>query len=539
MFDPKAFKQHFPAFQQAANRRLIYLDNAATTQRPQVLLDATNDFYLNANANAHRGSHRLARGATDLLERCRQQVADFINACPDECVFTQGATMAMNTVAKAVCEDLQAGDEIVLSLLEHHANLVPWMMQAEDKGLVIRFVPLRDGGLDLSVLATLLNERTKVVSLSAASNVLGCITDVAEVKRLLSGGPWVWGFDGAQYAAHAHLDVVELGCDFLVFSAHKLYGPTGVGVLWAKRALLNRWCPLLGGGEMISEVTVAGATFREAPGRFEAGTDNLAGIAGFAAVLNFLAGCDLPAMHAYEAELAAYAIEQFDRLPQLTLISRREQNIGVLAYVPTDECGFGVSDVVNWLDESEIAVRAGQMCAQPLADAIGYRALIRFSVAAYNTREDIDRTVAALQQLFEGQAEGEQQDGDALIAQLLEEQNWQSRYRQIMSMGDRISPNPALRHDEYIVPGCEAKVWMRHRTEKGRVYFEIDSEARLMRGLSYILLSMLDGRRAEDVDAVTIDSKLNALGLQKHLTHSRVNGFNSILQRALAAFDPS
>ncbi|HSG60877.1 MAG TPA: aminotransferase class V-fold PLP-dependent enzyme, partial [Pseudomonadales bacterium] len=494
MFDPQAFKQHFPLFLQNENRGFIYLDNAATTQRPQVLLDATRDFYLHANANAHRGSHRLARDATDVLERCRQQVAAFINAEPNACVFTTGATMAMNTVANAVCERLQEGDEIVLSLLEHHANIVPWMMQAEQKGLVIRFLPLRDGALDLDALPGLLNERTKVVSLSAASNVLGGVTDVAAVKRLLAGGPWVWGYDCAQYAAHARLDVAALGCDFVVFSAHKLYGPTGVGVLWTKPALLNQWSPLLGGGEMISEVTVDGVRFREAPGRFEAGTDNLAGIAGFAAVLQFLSQCDLSAMHVYEAELAQYAIAQLARLPQITLVGSRDNNIGVLAYVLSPDSGFGVSDVVNWLDESDIAVRAGQMCAQPLADALGHPAMIRLSLAAYNTREDIDRTVAVLQQLFEGTSRQASQDNDALLASLLAEQQWQSRYRLIMALGDRVTANPALRHVDFIVPGCEAKVWLRHRVEDGRCYFEGDSEARLMRGLMVILFSLVDGK---------------------------------------------
>lgn len=537
MFDPQLFKQQFPVFQQPENSRLIYLDNAATTQRHQSMLDATLGFYINANGNAHRGSHRLARAATDILERCRQQVAGFINACPDECIFTHGATSAMNTVAHAVCKDLQAGDEIVLSLLEHHANLVPWMMRAKEQGLVIRFVPIKDGRLDLSVLPSLLNERTKVVSLSAASNILGRITDLAEAKRILSGGPWVWGLDCAQLVAHGKLDVAALGCDFAVFSAHKIYGPTGVGVLWGKRALLNRWSPLLGGGEMISEVTVNGAKFREAPGRFEAGTDNLAGIAGFSATLSFLADCDLAAMHAYEAELAKYAIEQFDQLPELQLISSREDNIGVLAYVPKPDSGFSVSDIVNWLDESEIAVRAGQMCAQPLADAIGYQALIRFSVAAYNTREDIDRTVAVLKQLFSGDQTAATEDAENLIAALMAEQNWQSRYRQMMALGDRIKPNPALRHDNYVVPGCEAKVWLKTRQEGDRRFFDVDSEARLMRGLAYILLRQVDGAKAGDINASDIRETFENLGLQKHLSHSRVNGFDSILRRVLAAFD--
>lgn len=539
MFDPLAFKKHFPVFQQQANQQLVYLDNAATTQRPQALIDATQDFYINANANAHRGSHRLARQATDILERCRQQVASFINACPDECVFTQGATMAMNTVANAACEHLQAGDEVVLSMLEHHANLVPWMMQAKAKGLVIRFVPVKEGGLDLDALPSLLTKRTRVVSLSAASNVLGSLTDVARLKHILSGGDWVWGFDCAQYAAHAQLDVASLGCDFAVFSAHKLYGPTGVGVLWAKRSLLNRWAPLLGGGEMISEVTTSGALFREAPGRFEAGTDNLAGIAGFGAVLAFLASCDLKAMHDYEAELARYAIQQFDTLPQLQLVSCREHNIGVLAYVPSDESGFSVGDIVNWLDESDIAVRAGQMCAQPLADAIGYQALIRFSVAAYNTREDIDRTVQVLQQLFSGQEVATNESAEVLIVSLMAEQNWQSRYRKMMSLGDNIAANVTLRHDDFVVPGCEAKVWLRDRREGDRCFFEVDSEARLMRGLAFILLQQVNGKTAAEIDAKALRETFNQLGLQKHLTHSRVNGFNAILQRVLLAFDAS
>jgi len=525
-FDVDQFKQQFPVFAAPENRHLVYLDNAATTQRPHCVIEAVSDFYIHNNANAHRSSHRLARSATSLLESVRRRLAVFLNSTEDSCVFTSGATAAMNMAVFAVCEYLQEGDEIILSVAEHHANIVPWQRQAELRGLVLRFLPVKLGCVDVAALNALMNERTRVVCLSAASNVLGTTLDVTAVKQYVCDRDVLFGLDLAQYVAHQSVDMQQLGCDFAVFSAHKMYGPTGVGVMWAKPELLAKWSPLMSGGEMIEHVDVSGSSFRQGYAKFETGTANLAGLAGFAAVLNWWAGIDRQGLAAHERELTGYAIEQLSRVNKLHIVSAKNNNIGVVSFAPSADCAFAVGDIVNWLDEADIAVRAGVMCAEPLAKALGHSALIRLSIAGYNTRADIDNVVKALEELF--CRDVETTIGD--IDDLLNAASWQARYRIIMQWGSDLAVQHDLRTQSNLVKGCETDVWMEVSLDDGRVNLKLDADSRVMRGLCDILLRLINGRDVTQISEAGVLQALQALQLQKHLTDSRANGFATILK---------
>lgn len=531
-FDITIFKQQFPLFQQPENKHLVYLDNGATTQRPAQVLQAMNDFYLHANGNAHRSSHRLANAATQYVEQCRNNVARFINTTPASCVFTSGATAAMNQAVYGICEGLQAGDEVVLSELEHHANIVPWQQQAAKKGFNIRYLPLKGQSIDVSLLDDWLSPHTKVVCLSAASNVLGSLLDIDKVRATLAGKNILWGLDLTQYIAHKSVDIEAMGCDFAVFSAHKMLGPTGIGVLWATTECFAAWPPLLTGGEMIDEVTLLGSTFREGYAKFETGTANLAAMAGFSAAIEFLQRWDRNSLIDHERDLVFYAHKMLQKNPFINVVSSPDNNVGVLTFAPSNKTDLNIQDIANWLDESDIAVRAGVMCAQPLANALGYRALIRLSFAAYNSRDDIDRCVEALDQLFAPSDIDTQTAFDAL----LREPSWQARYRVIMQWGAELAPQVSLRCDSNIVKGCETTVWMRTEVVEGVASLALDADSRVMRGLCKILLTLIDGKPLAECGRYEIEQKLAELHLQKHLTASRTNGFFRILEAIYQSF---
>lgn len=530
-FDADQFKAQFPIFNAAENRSLVYLDNAATTQRPQCMVDAVSHFYTHSNANAHRSSHRLSRDATNIVENTRKTVASFINTVPEQIVFTSGATMAMNIAVAGVCESLVAGDEIILSVVEHHANIVPWQQQAEKRGLKISYLPIGKNIIDLGQLPKLITDKTRVVCLSAASNVLGSLLDIASVKRSIAGKAIMLGLDLAQYIGHQSVDVEQLGCDFAVFSAHKMYGPNGVGVLWASSECLSTWSPFMFGGEMIEHVDLHASRFREGYAKFETGTANVAGIAGFGVVLQWLLRLDRQAMHNHETKLLHYAHQQCAAIPGIELLTSPDDNVGVLSFVPSSSCQYAIGDIVNWLDESDIAVRAGVMCAEPLATVLGHSAIIRISLAAYNNYRDIDRLVTSLQALFLEQSS----ESILGIDSLLSVQGWQARYRMIMQWGADMAPNNALRNDNNLVKGCETAVWLELNCHDGVVNLQLDADSRVMRGLCMILLRLFDKQAVATINEEKILQQLADLQLQKHLTNNRSNGFMVILKSIFAA----
>jgi cysteine sulfinate desulfinase/cysteine desulfurase/selenocysteine lyase len=399
MFDAYALRAQFPLL--ARTPALIYLDNAATTQKPLQVLDAERHFYETANANVHRGSHRLAVAATDAFENARSSVAHFLNArSSNEIVFTRGATEAINLVAHSWgVANLQAGDEILLSTLEHHANIVPWQMLATRCGAIIKPIQLlRDGSLDLEHFHSLLSNKTKLVGLTHISNAIGSELPIAELINSAHHYGAKVLVDGAQAVAHKIIDVQALNADFYVFSSHKAYGPTGIGALWARSEILSSMPPWQGGGEMIERVSFSQTSYAEAPARFEAGTPAIAQTIGFAAALDWLQAQDRVAIAQHEHLLRLQLELGLSQIEGIRLIGNALQKGPVVSMAFTHAHPY---DVAQFLDAREIAVRVGNHCAQPLLASLGLSGTLRASFAAYNTHNDIDTLLAALSETLE------------------------------------------------------------------------------------------------------------------------------------------
>lgn len=390
-------RQEFPILhQQVQGHPLVYLDNAATTQKPASVIQALTQYYEGYNANIHRGIHYLAEKATTAFEETRKSVAHFLHAAePAEIIFTYGTTDGINLVAQTYGKAfLKEGDEILISTLEHHSNIVPWQMLCESNGCVLKVIPLlENGALDLSSLDDLLTERTKFVSLVHVSNALGTINPVELIiQKAKSVGAKVL-LDGAQATAHLEVDVQALDVDFYVFSGHKLYGPTGVGVLYGKRSVLEAMPPYRGGGEMIKEVTFEKTTYNEIPFKFEAGTPNIADIVALTSAIDFVQKHGRLQLGAWEDELLHYGTEALSDISGLRIIGTAPQKIGVISFVLD---GIHPQDIGVILDQQGIAVRTGHHCTQPLMKRLGLVGTTRASFAVYNTKEDVDRLVVGL-----------------------------------------------------------------------------------------------------------------------------------------------
>jgi cysteine desulfurase/selenocysteine lyase len=375
---------------------LVYLDNAATSQKPRSVIDAVSRFYAGENANIHRGVHFLSERATLAYDGVRTQVARFLNAeSPREIVFTRGTTEAINLVAQSWGRStLRAGDEILVTQMEHHSNIVPWQLLSQQTGAVLRAVPVTDAGeLDLEAFDRLLSERTRLLALTAVSNALGTINPVTELAARAHARGAVVLIDGAQAALHLPVDVQALGCDFFAFSGHKVLGPTGIGVLYGRESLLERMPPWQGGGDMIASVTLERSTWAPLPAKFEAGTPAVAEAIGLGAALEYLGALGLPAVTAWESELLREATERVSGLPGLRLIGTAREKASVLSFVLD---GIHPHDVGAVLDDEGVAIRAGHHCAQPLMQRFGISGTARASFAFYNTLEEVDALVRGL-----------------------------------------------------------------------------------------------------------------------------------------------
>lgn len=382
---------------------LVYLDNAATSQKPVQVIQALTDFYTTHNANIHRGVHGLAQEATEAYENARAKVARFIGAAaPEQCVFTRNTTESINLVAYAWgCKHVGPGDEVLVTQLEHHSNLVPWQLLTQEKGGTVRYIPLSpDGTLDLSDIHSLLTERTKILAVAHMSNVLGTINPVAGLARMAHEVGALCLVDGAQSVPHLPVDVQELDCDFLAFSAHKMLGPTGVGVLYARPALLESMPPFLGGGSMIREVTWEGSTWNDVPWKFEAGTPNIADVAAFGAAIDYLESLRMEHVRAHERELTAYALEAVASIPGVRLYGplNPDERGGVVTF---NVDGVHPHDVATILDSEGIAIRAGHHCARPLHQWLDVPATVRASFYVYNTPEEVDALVRGISRVKE------------------------------------------------------------------------------------------------------------------------------------------
>ena len=400
--DPAALRSDFPALdQRVGGKPLVYLDNAATTQKPRAVLDALQSYYSRDNSNVHRGIHELSRRATEAYEEARTKLADFIGAADAaEIVWTRGTTEAINLVAGAWgSANVGQGDEIVLSDLEHHSNLVPWQLLARRTGARLRFIELDDEGrLRLEQLDELLGDRTRIVALNHVSNALGTINPVAEIADRVHAAGALFLVDGAQGAPHLPVDVQEIGCDFYALSGHKMLGPTGIGALWARKELLEEMPPYQGGGEMIRIVEREESTWAAVPHKFEAGTPNIAGAVGMGAAVDYLDGIGHDALRHHENRVLAYALEQLSRLDDVTILGPTDpaERSGAISFLVGDAHPH---DVATILDSEGVAIRAGHHCAQLVMKRFGVAATARASFYLYNTTDDVDRLVEALHEV--------------------------------------------------------------------------------------------------------------------------------------------
>lgn len=397
MLDTNTIRKDFKILDQVVNDEpLVYLDNAATTQKPQAVLEVLRAYYETDNANVHRGVHTLAERATAAYEASREKARAFIKAkSTKEVLFTRGTTTGLNWVASFAKEVLQPGDQILISIMEHHSNVIPWQEACRATGAQLVYVYLKDGQLDMADLKAKLSEKTKFVSIAQASNVLGCLNPVKEIAGLAHQVGAYMVVDGAQSAPHMPIDVQDLDCDFFAFSGHKMLGPTGIGILYGKEEILNRMSPVEFGGEMIDFVYEQEANWKELPWKFEAGTPNIAGAIALGAALDYLDEIGMAEIHAHEQELVAYVLPKLQAIGGLTLYGPENpsQHTGVIAF---NLDGVHPHDLATALDYEGLAVRAGHHCAQPLINHLGIHSAARASFYLYNSREDCDELVQAI-----------------------------------------------------------------------------------------------------------------------------------------------
>ena len=539
-------RQQFPILQQPVeDKPLIYFDNAATTQKPDCVIQAVSDYYAQTNANVHRASHRLSAVATQAFEQARETVAGFINArSTKEIIWTRGTTEGINLVANSFGSLLCAGDEILISSLEHHANIVPWQMLAERQNLKLRIIPLLENGeLDLTAYAHLLNSKTKLVALTHASNALGTVNPIAEmITQAHAVGAKVL-IDGAQAAAHFHIDIQALDADFYLFSGHKLFAPTGIGVLYAKEALLEVMPPWQGGGEMIKQVSFEATRFNQLPFKFEAGTPNIAGALGLATALNWLNQFDREMLLQHEQQLTRQALAGCSTIKGFRRIGQPIEHVSLLSFTldQTHQQDIGIL-----LDQQGIAVRTGHHCAMPLMSALGLEGTTRASFCFYNTAAEVDTFIQALEQLTQPvsvpsgpltsvplvSALNTEPAEITLFQRLLPLQDWQSRYREIMLSGKSAQGLAEYEKiDANLVPGCESRTWLSHQQIENRFEFAADSDARIMKGLLTLIIEQFNNKTAAEIRAVDIQHIFTTLALEKHLSPSRGNGIHAVVER--------
>ena len=562
LFEPLVFRQHFPllnlTLDEAGEKKLplVYFDNGATTQKPQTVIDSYHQFYSQSNANVHRSSHYLSAKATADFEQARQLAQQLINANKvHEIIWTKGTTESINLVAQSYGRTtLQAGDEIVLSQSEHHANIVPWQLVAQQTGAIIKVLPLDDTGrIDVEQLSQVINKRTKIVSFAHISNVLGRINPVHEIIAQAKLVGAITLIDGAQAIAHLPVDVQSLGCDFYVYSAHKMYGPTGVGVLYGKEDLLDKMPPYQAGGEMISQVSFeSGTRFNQLPFKFEAGTPNIAGVVAFAKAIEFLnANLNIPLIK-HEATLLDYLMTRLSEVSEVKFIVKGKPDIPVVSFTLINHHNH---DVATALDSVGIAVRSGHHCAMPLMEYLSITGCLRVSLAPYNTVKEIDYFIEQLKcilakvlvklpidntensgspQLVQASSNVHLVDETQSIIDLFSQvKGWDSRHRQIMLLSKKLNAMPEnQRNEQTLIKGCESLAWLScSEDEQGRYSFQAYSDAKVIRGLLVIILSAYENKQSQQIQQFDLDSYFNKLGLLQHLSPSRGNGVKAIVEK--------
>ncbi|WP_291089266.1 MULTISPECIES: aminotransferase class V-fold PLP-dependent enzyme [unclassified Empedobacter] len=396
--DIQQIRSQFPILEREVNGKpLVYLDNGATSQKPKVVLDVLDEYYEKYNANVHRGIHTLSQEATDLMEESRRKIQKFINAKQDyEIIFTRGTTEGINLVSNSLRNILTADDEIIITEIEHHSNIVPWQLLCQRTGAKLKYIPLTaEGILDIEKLDDLLTDKTKLVCVNQVSNALGVVNPIKTIiEKAHAKGAWVL-IDAAQSAPHTVIDVQAMDCDFLVFSGHKMYGPTGIGILYGKEDILNELPPFHGGGEMIKDVTMEVSTYACLPFKFEAGTPDIAGIIGLGAAVGFINSIGMQTIHDYEKELVDYTIQRLSEFDEVEIYAKDAEHSGAVSFNLKFD-GVHSSDVGMILDKKGIAVRTGHHCAQPIMHHFNIPGTVRASFAVYNTKEEIDTFIEGL-----------------------------------------------------------------------------------------------------------------------------------------------
>ena len=396
--DIQQIRSQFPILSREVNgQTLVYLDNGATSQKPKVVLDCLDEYYEKYNANVHRGIHTLSQEATDLMEESRRKIQRFINAKHEhEIIFTRGTTEGINLVANTIGQLLKADDEIIITEIEHHSNIVPWQLVTQRTGAKLKYIPLTaEGILDIEKLDDLLTDKTKLVCVNQVSNALGVVNPIETIiEKVHAKGAWVL-IDAAQSAPHTVIDVQAMDCDFLVFSGHKMYGPTGIGILYGKEDILNELPPFHGGGEMIKDVTMEVSTYACLPFKFEAGTPDIAGIIGLGAAVDFINSIGMQTIHDYEKELVDYTIQRLSEFDEVEIYAKDAEHSGAVSFNLKFD-GVHSSDVGMILDKKGIAVRTGHHCAQPIMHHFNIPGTVRASFAVYNTKEEIDTFIEGL-----------------------------------------------------------------------------------------------------------------------------------------------
>ena len=400
MFDVESIRRDFPILgREVYGKPLVYLDNAATTQKPQCVIDSISDAYRNVNANVHRGIHFLSQEATDMLEAARENVRSFIGAgSTEEIIFTRGTTESMNLLASSFAAAfLKEGDEVLISGMEHHSNIVPWQIQAQRYGFTLKVIPVTDlGELDLDAFDKLIGPKVKLVSITHVSNVLGSVNPISAIINKSHSHGIPVAVDGAQSVPHISVNVKELGADFYAFSGHKIYGPTGIGVLYGRKELLEKMPPYQGGGEMIRKVTFQGTTYNDLPYKFEAGTPDYVGSIALGVALDYVRGIGMEQIAAYESELCSYALKRLADIPGMRFIGNSPYRSGVISFLVGQ---IHPSDMGTLLDRLGIAVRTGHHCAEPLMDRFGIPGTVRASFSFYNTRSEIDTLIEGIERV--------------------------------------------------------------------------------------------------------------------------------------------
>ena len=559
-FDVERIRADFPILKQTVHGKpLIYFDNAATTQKPQVVLDAIANYYKTENANVHRGAHHLSELATDAYEAARVTAQKFLGAhCLREIIFTRGATEAINLVASSYGRaHVQAGDEIIVTWMEHHSNIVPWQHLCHERGAHLRVVPITDSGeLRLDEFEKMLSPRTKLVAVVHVSNALGTVNPVRRVIELAhqSGVPVL--IDGAQAVPHIRVDVQDLDCDFYVFSGHKIYGPTGIGVLYGKARHLELMPPYQGGGDMIRTVSFDKTTYNELPHKFEAGTPNIAGAIGLGAALDYVDKVGLEAIAAHEQQIVRFAGECLADIPGVRMIGTAPDKAAALSFV-VDDPPLSALDVGTRLDLDGIAVRTGHHCCMPLMERFGIAGTARASFAMYNTRAEVETFAQALktivaeasarrrhevpkppaeQTVYPAAVAATPQAAADEIVELFDLLgDWQERYNQIIDMGMHLLPMPpALKTEANRVHGCQSTVFIDLRVQPGPrdvVEFLADSDADIVSGLVAILQKVYSGQKAAAIVHFDVEAFMRRLGLDKNLSMGRRNGLGEMVRR--------